>query len=153
MSEFEDAFVINSTACFYALLAFLPLLDARNSSEKSLTRETRIKSQFIATSSIGTFSRRPGMGFAYAASKAAVIHMVKQMAMYLAPYHVRCNTFCPGIYPSVMSQEMMGTADLTKEGTILQDIVPATRVGTEEDVAGAMLFLAVAPVSGIVRAI
>lgn len=104
MDEFEQAFLVNSTACFYTLLAFMPLLDAGNKSNESPAVKAGIKSQFIVTSSIGAFSRRPGMGFAYAGSKAAIIHMVKQLATMMVPYHIRCNTFCPGIYPSSMSQ-------------------------------------------------
>lgn len=105
-AEFNDTFSVNTTAAFYTLLAFLPLLDAGNKDPRSPTVNAggSVKSQFIATSSIGGFSRRPGMGFAYAGSKAAIIHLVKQMSTCLAEYHIRCNSFCPGIYPSNMSQ-------------------------------------------------
>jgi NAD(P)-dependent dehydrogenase (short-subunit alcohol dehydrogenase family) len=95
--------MINSTAMFYTMLAFLPLLDAGNKDPSSPTIKTGVKSQFIATSSIGAFSRRPGAGFAYAGSKAAVIHMVKQLSTNLVPYQIRANVIAPGIYPSVMS--------------------------------------------------
>ena len=103
MEDFNETFMINSTAMFYTMLAFLPLLDAGNKNPSSPTITTGLKSQFIATSSIGAFSRRPGAGFAYAGSKAAVIHMVKQMSTNLVPYHIRANIIAPGIYPSDMS--------------------------------------------------
>src|ERR1700733_10251327 len=66
METFNSTFMINSTAMFYTMLAFLPLLDAGNKDPSSPTIKTGVKSQFIATSSIGAFSRRPGAGFAYA---------------------------------------------------------------------------------------
>ena len=103
MSEFNDTYMVNTTAMFYTFLAFLPLLDAGNKHECSPTVSKGIKSQFIATSSMGAYSRRPGAGFAYAGSKAACIHIIKQLATWMVPYGIRANTFAPGIYPSDMS--------------------------------------------------
>jgi NAD(P)-dependent dehydrogenase (short-subunit alcohol dehydrogenase family) len=104
MSHFNQAFEVNTTACFYTLVAFLPLLDEGNRSEPG--KRLQIKSQFIVTGSIAAFSRRPGMGFAYAGSKMAAIHIVKQLATMLADWRVdiRVNCFCPGVYPSDMSK-------------------------------------------------
>jgi NAD(P)-dependent dehydrogenase (short-subunit alcohol dehydrogenase family) len=103
MEFFNSTFLANTTAMFYTLVAFLSLLDAGNSHLQSPTVRTGIKSQFIATSSIGAFSRKPGMGYAYAGSKAAVVHLVKQLSTGLVPYQIRVNCFAPGIYPSDMS--------------------------------------------------
>jgi len=103
MEEFNTTFMANSTAVFYTLTAFLTLLDAGNTHPDSPTLKNGVKSQFIATSSIGAFSRKPGMGYAYAGSKAAVIHLVKQLSTGLVPYHIRVNCLAPGIYPSDMS--------------------------------------------------
>jgi NAD(P)-dependent dehydrogenase (short-subunit alcohol dehydrogenase family) len=75
MESFNQAFEVNTTACFYTLVAFLKLLDAGNKSDVS--RSTGVKSQFVVTGSIGAFSRRPGMGFAYAGSKMAVCWKLK----------------------------------------------------------------------------
>jgi NAD(P)-dependent dehydrogenase (short-subunit alcohol dehydrogenase family) len=102
-SEFNEAFEINSTAMFYTMVAFLPLLDAGNNHKSSPTFETSVKSQFIITGSISSLSRRPGMGFAYSASKAAAGLMMRQISTMLVPYHIRANIINPGIYPSDMS--------------------------------------------------
>jgi NAD(P)-dependent dehydrogenase (short-subunit alcohol dehydrogenase family) len=99
--------MLNTTAMFYTFVAFMKLLDAGNTSEKSPTRGQGMQSQFIATSSIGAYSRRPGAGFSYAGSKAAAIHIVKQLATWMVPYHIRANTIAPGIYPSDMSAVSM----------------------------------------------
>ena len=107
MEEFNETFMQNTTGMFYTMLAFLPLLHAGNSHRDSPTvREGNLKgtrSQFIATSSIGAFSRVPGMGFAYAGSKSGGIHICKQLTTKLAPYGIRVNVLAPGIYPSDMS--------------------------------------------------
>lgn len=133
MADFTQAFEVNTTACFYTLVAFLSLLGKGNESEVS--RLSGVKSQFIVTGSIGAMSRRPGMGFAYAGSKMAVslsplilhsekehmkkrreranneflwqmIHIVKQLSTMLADWRldIRANCFCPGVYPSDMSK-------------------------------------------------
>ncbi|KAH6673043.1 hypothetical protein B0J14DRAFT_592247 [Halenospora varia] len=141
MSEFNETFMINSTAMFYTFLAFLPLLDAGNSHVESPTKKTGVKSQFVVTSSIGAYSRRPGAGFAYAGSKAAVVHMVRQMSTMMCPYGIRVNSIAPGIYPSDMSAFTTGGGESTKEGALPQAMVPAERAGSEEDMAGAILFL------------
>lgn len=73
MEEFNEAFAVNATGAFYMMVAFLHLLDAGNNHEASPTQESGVKSQFVITGSIGGFSRRPGMGFAYSASKAAAV--------------------------------------------------------------------------------
>ena len=103
MEEFNDAFTVNSSAMFYTLVAFLPLLDAGNKHPASPAISAGIKSQFIATASINGLSRKPGMGFAYTGSKAAAIHMIKTLATWMVPYDIRCNVINPGIYPSDMS--------------------------------------------------
>lgn len=104
MSDFNDTFMVNSSGMFYSFVAFMPLLDAGNKHPDSPTPKLGIDSQFIATSSIGAFSRTPGAGFAYSGSKAAVVHMVKNLATNMVPYHIRANVIAPGIYPSSMSE-------------------------------------------------
>ena len=107
MEEFNDAFTVNSTGMFYTMLAFLPLLNQGNKHPDSPTvKEGHLKnvsSQFIVTSSIGAWSRVPGMGYAYAGSKAGSNHICKQLATKMVPYDIRVNVIAPGIYPSAMS--------------------------------------------------
>lgn len=102
--EYTNTFAVNTTAMFYTMTAFLTLLDAGNKHEKSPTVARGVKSQFIATSSLAGFSRKPAAGFAYSGSKAAVTHIVKTLATYLVPYHIRANVIAPGIYPSDMNK-------------------------------------------------
>ncbi|KAK7178826.1 hypothetical protein DPSP01_013888 [Paraphaeosphaeria sporulosa] len=141
MADFTQAYEVNTTACFYTLVAFLGLLGKGNESE--VAKIIGVKSQFIVTGSIGAMSRRPGMGFAYAGSKMAIIHIVKQLSTMLADWRfdIRANCFCPGVYPSDMSKGLMGDNDLTAEGSISPEVVPLTRAGTAEDAGGALVFM------------
>ena len=103
MQGYDDTYHMNIVSPYYTLLAFMLLLDAGNKDSKSPTSTTMIKSQFIVTSSIAGFNRKATAGFAYGSSKAGVNHLMKQMGMYLVPYHIRVNVICPGLYPSEMS--------------------------------------------------
>merc|ERR1711939_869819 len=105
-----------------------------------LTREIRKetsskKSQVIATSSIGGFNRAVPGGFAYGQSKAATTHLMKQLATGLAPFGIRSNTLAPGLFPSELAAGIIG------DGVFPRSVIPLERVGTEEDMAGVILFL------------
>lgn len=89
--SFLSTYRVNDAGTFYTALAFLKLLDAGNS-EKNVG----FSSQIVTTASITAFNRTAPSGFAYATSKAAVIHLMKQLLTYLVPYHIRCNAIAPG---------------------------------------------------------
>jgi NAD(P)-dependent dehydrogenase (short-subunit alcohol dehydrogenase family) len=46
------------------------------------------------------------------------------------------------VYPSEMSTPLSGVKDATEDGSIDAKIIPETRTGKEDDMAGVMLFLA-----------
>jgi NAD(P)-dependent dehydrogenase (short-subunit alcohol dehydrogenase family) len=136
MEEFTNTYAVNSTSVYYTALAFLELLDAGNTASHVPTR-----SQIIATSSIGGFSRLVGGSFAYSTSKAAVTHMMKMLATAFVPFKIRCNVLAPGLFPSELADGVI--ASLTnEEGKVDAKVIPAERTGTEEDVAGAVLYMA-----------
>ena len=74
---------------------------------------------------------------AYAASKAAVIGLTRSLAMELAPSHIRVNCIAPGVIHTDM---VKGLGEETIASLI--DQTPAGRLGTPEDVAKAVAFLA-----------
>ena len=142
MEDFTQCQHANVTGVFYSTLAFLPLLEAANTSR--LEGSNKPRPQIIATSSIGAFNRIPQAGFAYSASKAAVIHMMKQLSTLLSKYDIRSNVIAPGLYPSELTESGLKKRkieDPTKEGSFDRSYIPATRTGTEEDIAGVVLWL------------
>ncbi|KAI9660760.1 MAG: hypothetical protein M1831_003452 [Alyxoria varia] len=145
MEDFTQAMHVNVTAVFYTALAFLELLGAGNKSGNVCQ-----KSQIVVTSSIGAFARVPAAGYAYSASKAGVNTITKQMATKLAPYMIRVNAICPGIFPSELIQRLypVGKPPID-EGSVPVDRIPMTRFGREEDMAGAVLHL-MSPAGGYV---
>ncbi|KAJ4366869.1 hypothetical protein N0V83_007397 [Neocucurbitaria cava] len=139
MTDFTETYAVNASGVYYTTLAFMELLATGN---KKANMGPDWRSQVIATSSIGGFSRLPGASFAYNSSKAAVTHMMKMMATAFVPYKIRCNVLAPGIFPSDLASGIMNGLDPEKTGRLEQAIVPGERPGKEEDIAGAILYLA-----------
>jgi NAD(P)-dependent dehydrogenase (short-subunit alcohol dehydrogenase family) len=98
---------------------------------------------------IGSIFGQQGVarGAGYCASKAGVALLTHSLSLELAPYRIRVNTIAPGN----MATEMMW-ADLraiaTATGTSfddqvqrVRDTVPLDRLGTGQDIAGAVAWL------------
>ena len=73
----------------------------------------------------------------YAASKAAIIGMSKSLAQELATRNVTVNCVAPGFIATPMTDVLN---EKQKEGILAQ--IPAGRMGTADDIAAAVLFLA-----------
>ena len=73
----------------------------------------------------------------YSATKAAVIGLTRSLAMELAPSHIRVNCVAPGVIRTDMVEKLgQETIDALTEET------PLGRIGTPEDIANAVAFLA-----------
>jgi NAD(P)-dependent dehydrogenase (short-subunit alcohol dehydrogenase family) len=77
-----------------------------------------------------------GSGPAYAASKAALVNLTRDLATTLGPYDVTANTICPGFIKTPRQDYL---TDDEIEASREQTVLP--RLGTPEDVAAAALFL------------
>jgi NAD(P)-dependent dehydrogenase (short-subunit alcohol dehydrogenase family) len=76
---------------------------------------------------------------AYNASKGAVIALTRDMAVKLAPFHIRVNAIAPGPFDTDMLSHLRD--DPPRLRAYLATI-PLGRVGGEDDIKGAALFLA-----------
>ncbi|KAI3335640.1 short chain dehydrogenase [Ustulina deusta] len=132
IEDYTNTFAVNASAVWYTTMAFLKLLDAGNS-----RANVDQKSQVVAISSIGGFNKINTGGFAYGQSKAACTHLIKQLSVVLPQWDIRANLICPGLYPSEMSAPI-----LARSGPIVKSKVPLERVGDEQDMGGAILYLA-----------
>lgn len=97
----------------------------------------------IATGSVSSFSIFPGEGV-YCMTKAAIIQMVRTLALELADRKIRVNALCPGVIGGGgMSQDSFdATDDPDGEADAAAAITPLGRVGTLQEVADGALFLA-----------
>ena len=60
----------------------------------------------VVTSSIAGLGPEPLVCYGYVASKAAVINIVRQAALELAPHGVLVNAICPGPFEGTRSAEV-----------------------------------------------
>lgn len=74
----------------------------------------------------------------YSASKAAAIHLAKNLAVELGPRHILTNAIAPGFYPSKMASGLIEIKGGLNE---LRAFSPNGRLGQPEDVAGLVVFL------------
>ncbi|MDD7814029.1 SDR family oxidoreductase [Mycolicibacter sinensis] len=88
----------------------------------------------VNTASIGGLSFAPLMGM-YNATKAALIHVTKQLALELSP-GVRVNAICPGVVRTKMAEVLW-----KEHEQALSTTTPLGRIGEPLDVAGAVAFL------------
>ncbi|KAI0864566.1 short chain dehydrogenase [Xylaria cubensis] len=138
IEEYTNTFAVNTSAVWYTTMAFLKLLSAGNA-----RANVEQKSQVVAISSIGGFNKINTGGFAcetayyYGQSKAACTHLIKHLSVVLPQWDIRANLICPGLYPSEMSASILARA-----GPIVKSQIPLERIGDEQDMGGAILYLA-----------
>jgi NAD(P)-dependent dehydrogenase (short-subunit alcohol dehydrogenase family) len=80
----------------------------------------------------------PGVA-AYAASKAGLEHLVRELARQWAPHAIRVNAIAPGYFPTAMNAPM--TTDPGRREVIIAR-TPLGRPGEAADLAGVVVFLA-----------
>lgn len=89
----------------------------------------------INLSSVGGLGPEPGIGW-YNATKAAIIHLTRQLAYELAP-GVRVNALAPGLVKTRFARALWEGNEAALERRL-----PLRRLGEPDDIATAALFLA-----------
>ncbi|MDQ2725366.1 MAG: SDR family oxidoreductase [Actinomycetota bacterium] len=89
----------------------------------------------VNVASVGGYSIEANIGF-YNATKAALIHLTRQLASELGP-KVRVNAVAPGLVKTDMAAALVETY-----GAQLAGRLPLRRLGEPADVANAVVFLA-----------
>ena len=96
----------------------------------------------INVSSIVSLSPQPS-GSVYAATKGAVDALTVSMAKELAARKIRVNTIHPGLIPTEGVQVNLQNGSYAEERMKkLKEVTPLGRLGTPEDVAHAVVYLA-----------
>lgn len=99
----------------------------------------------VNTTSIGGINAGGGV-MAYRASKAAVIHVTRSVAVELAGKGIRVNAIAPAHIPTAINAAF-------DQSALVEAMQPLQRIGSPEDVANAALFLAsdrAAQITGVV---
>lgn len=133
-SAFQKVMDLNVRAVFNTIKLFAPLL------EKAATKldpSRVIITASVAGIGIGTLGEQATFG--YSASKAAVIHLGKNLAVELAPRGILTNMIAPGFFPSKMAS---GLIEMIGGNEVIANETPNGRVGGPDDIAGTVVFLA-----------
>lgn len=126
-SEWLKVIDVNLNGMFYVATEF-----ARRAIEDSK------KASIINTASMsGVIVNIPQKQASYNASKAAIIHLTKTLAVEWAQHGIRVNSISPGY----IATDLIANVDpvMRKEWT---DMIPFKRMGTPEELAGAVIYLA-----------
>lgn len=126
-SGWDKVVDLNMKAPFFLTQALTPML--RKAATDHLAKVIHI-------ASIDGLSVNPWETYSYAASKAGLIHLTRRMALRLAPDRIAVSAIAPGAFASDMNKEARDNGDEVKNR------IPAGRIGTPEDMAGAAIFLA-----------
>jgi 3-oxoacyl-[acyl-carrier protein] reductase len=126
---FERVMRVNVTSVFLGVRAAVTALRASGNAS------------VIVTASVMGLRTRPGFA-AYAASKAAVIHLANTLALELAPDGIRVNCVAPVATDTPMLKTFIGDQDEDAGRAKFIGSVPLGRLATPEDIASAVAFLA-----------
>lgn len=122
-----------------------------------LVMDTNLKAAFFGTQAFAKYCQKEDRGgvvinmssvheeiifphfSAYCASKGGLKMLMRNLATELAPLNIRINNVAPGAISTPINKKMM--EDEVKMSALLKNI-PMKRMGTPEEVAGVVAFLA-----------
>jgi NAD(P)-dependent dehydrogenase (short-subunit alcohol dehydrogenase family) len=90
----------------------------------------------INIASIDGIAVNPQETYSYAASKAGLVHLTKRMSLRLIEDNIVVSAIAPGAFKSDMNVDARDNAEAVAKR------IPSKRIGTDEDMAGAAIFLA-----------
>jgi NAD(P)-dependent dehydrogenase (short-subunit alcohol dehydrogenase family) len=126
-SGWDKVVDLNLKTPFFLTQALTPML------KKAATDHL---SKVINIASIDGISVNPQETYSYAASKAGLIQLTRRMALRLAQDRIVVSAIAPGAFASDMNK------DARDHGDEVKGRIPAGRIGTPEDMAGAAIYLA-----------
>jgi NAD(P)-dependent dehydrogenase (short-subunit alcohol dehydrogenase family) len=131
-ADWREIFRVNVDGVFFCCQAVLPRMMARR------------RGNIVSISSWNGKLGAPNFG-AYSATKAAVISLTQALAREVASYGIRVNAVCPGIVagtPMRKEVERQGQTFGLPPSSERAKTIPLGRLGTPEDIANMVAFLA-----------
>ena len=125
-SHWDKTFEVNVKGAFFLARAAAPRFRARGGGS------------FIAMASIAATHPLEGLGI-YSASKAALVMLVKVLALELAPDKIRVNAIAPGVVDTRFATALLADDEMRRAQ--IAD-VPLGRLGAPADIAGTAVYLA-----------
>ena len=122
--EWDNMFAVNVRGAFLCIKEAIPMMLEKG------------KGNIINVSSMWGISGS-SCEVCYSASKAALINMTKSLAKELGPSNIRVNCVAPGVIDTEMNHSLS-----EQDKNDLKEQTPLMRMGTVEDVAQGVIFLA-----------
>jgi len=119
--EWDRVMQVNLKGAFYCLKAAVPMMATQG-------HGTIINIASVAAKTGGKYPVHH-----YVAAKSAIIGLTKSLSSEFAPVGLRVNCICPGIIETRMAKDIKA---------YFEPVIPMRRLGTPEEVAEAILFLA-----------
>lgn len=119
---------LNVKSPFFLTQSFFPALKA--------AATATAPGKVINIASIDGLRLNPWETYSYQASKAAVINLTKRMSARLVKDHIYVTAIAPGAFASEMNRAARDHGDAIAPG------IPNQRIGRDEDMAAAAIFLA-----------
>jgi NAD(P)-dependent dehydrogenase (short-subunit alcohol dehydrogenase family) len=126
-SGWDKVVNLNMKTPFFLTQALKPLLAKAGEKQPA---------KVINIASIDGIGVNPQETYSYAASKAGLIHLTKRMATHLIQHNIVTTAIAPGAFASEMNRAARDQAEAVAAR------IPAKRIGVDEDMAGAAIFLA-----------
>jgi len=124
--QWDEVIAVNLTSTFTLM---------RNASRAMVRAKTGF-GRIVNISSVSGIIGNPGQAN-YAASKAGMIGMTKSLAREVAARGITANCVAPGFIKTAMTDVLN-----EKQSATIMEAIPAGRMGTPEEIAAAVLFLA-----------
>jgi NAD(P)-dependent dehydrogenase (short-subunit alcohol dehydrogenase family) len=128
---FDKVMAINVKAPFLLTQALLPHLRARATADDP--------ARVIMIGSIDGLRVPAGDNFSYSASKAGIHMLARHLGAFVVGDHITVNSIAPGPFESKMMEYRLGDPESRRQ---IEAANPRGRIGTPEDVAGTVIYLA-----------
>jgi NAD(P)-dependent dehydrogenase (short-subunit alcohol dehydrogenase family) len=128
---FDKVMDINVKAPFMLTQALLPQLKAGATADDP--------ARVIMIGSIDGIRVPVGDNYSYSASKAGIHMLARHLGSHLVRDHITVNSIAPGPFESKMMEYRLGDPDMRKA---IEKGVPRGRIGSPQDIAGTVIFLA-----------
>lgn len=127
--DFERIMAVNVKGTYFMAQASMPVLKSSRGNIVNVSSDAGLNGNANCT--------------AYCSAKGAVTLFTKSLALEAAPYGVRVNCVCPGDIDTPMLDNQLAEIPNPREyRREMESLYPLGRIGTPEEVAGVILFLA-----------
>ena len=128
-ADFDRIMAVNAKGTYFMSQAAAPALKSSKGSIVNVSSDAGITGNINCS--------------AYCAAKGAVTLFTKALALEMAPHGVRVNCVCPGdIDTPLLERQLAGSVNPAEVRREMESIYPLGRIGTADEVAKVILFLA-----------